>query len=236
MADPPASLEPAPSDEPRSRILAAATRLVAGGGREAATTRAVATAAAVQAPTLYRLFGDKDGLLDAVAEQTLAEFVAAKSRRAPGTDPVDNLRQGWDTYVAFGLANPAVFALMYTRPGRPSRAAAAGMVVLRDRVRCVALAGRLRVTEERAVDLIHAVGTGTVLTLLEKPAVDREGLSAAAWAAVSTAVIDVPLPTQEPGNAGAASALRAGLADLPVLTPGERQLLGELLERIAQTR
>ena len=43
----------------RSRLLEAAARLVVEGGIAALTTRAVAAAASVQAPTLYRLFGDK---------------------------------------------------------------------------------------------------------------------------------------------------------------------------------
>ena len=47
----------------------------------AVTTRAVADAAGVQAPTLYRLFGDKDGLMEAVAEHVMAAFVHAKAER-----------------------------------------------------------------------------------------------------------------------------------------------------------
>ncbi len=234
-----AALHPSPElpsrGDARSRILAAAAELVAAGGSEAATTRAVAAAASVQAPTLYRLFGDKDGLLDAVAEQTLADFVAAKSLRAPASDPVDDLHHGWDTYVAFGLANPAVFALMHGRPGRPSRAAAAGLAVLRDRVRRVALTGRLKVTEEHAAALIHAMGTGTVLVLLETPPADRADFSCAARDAIFTAVIDPLSAILEPSPAGVASALRAGLDSVAVLTSGERQLLSELLERIART-
>ena len=229
-----APLAHAAAGDPRARVLAAATRLVAAGGYEAATTRAVAAAAAVQAPTLYRLFGDKDGLLDAVAEQTLADFVAAKARREPGPDPAENLREGFDTYVAFGLAHPAVFALMYARPGRSSAAAAVGLAVLRERVRRVALSGRLRVSEERAVDLIHAIGTGVVLALLEASPEDRAGLSDAAREAVFAAVIDPASPARPPGPAGAASALRASLDALTVLTPGESRLLAEWLERIAR--
>jgi AcrR family transcriptional regulator len=78
--------------------------LIAAGGREAANTRAVAADAAVQAPTIYRLFGDKRGLLDAVAEASLAHCVAEKSTRRPLADPVRDLREGWDLHVAFGLA------------------------------------------------------------------------------------------------------------------------------------
>src|SRR6478735_1483558 len=88
----------------RERILQAAAKLIAEGGRDAATTRAVAAAAAVQAPTIYRLFGDKSGLLDAVAEQAMAAYVAKKSATRPDPDPMTDLRRGWDDYVAFCLA------------------------------------------------------------------------------------------------------------------------------------
>ncbi|MBC8122483.1 MAG: TetR family transcriptional regulator, partial [Gemmatimonadaceae bacterium] len=57
--------EAARVDDVRARIVVAAAGLIDSGGRDAATTRAVAAAAAVQAPTIYRLFGDKRGLLDA---------------------------------------------------------------------------------------------------------------------------------------------------------------------------
>ena len=51
----------------RARILRAATELLATGGRDAVTTRAVSAAAGVQPPTIYRHFGDMQGLFEAVA-------------------------------------------------------------------------------------------------------------------------------------------------------------------------
>ncbi|WP_246725556.1 TetR/AcrR family transcriptional regulator [Beijerinckia sp. L45] len=213
--------------------MAAAAGLLAAGGADAATTRAVADAAGVQAPTIYRLFGDKQGLLEAVAEQTLADYVDSKARRLPEADPVTDLRAGCDAHVAFGLANPAISALINAPQGRASRAAQAGVSVLRERVRRVAQTGRLRVSEERAVDLLHAMGTGTVLALLQKPAGERDGLAETAREAVFAAILDEQSPAVPSGMAGMASALRAGLDDLAVLTPGERHLLSELLHRIA---
>lgn len=47
-----------------------------------------------------------------------------------------------------------------------SAATAAGIEVLRSRMHRVAVAGRLRVTEGLAIQLIHAAGTGAVLALL----------------------------------------------------------------------
>ena len=220
----------------RERILAAAMVLVASGGSESATTRAVAAAAGVQAPTLYRLFGDKDGLLAAVAEQVMADYVASKDRAAAEADPVLELRRGWDDYIGFGLSHPAVFALINgsMKPG-PSSAAAAGLAVLARRVHRVARAGRLRVLEEHAVDLIHACGTGTVLALIAKPPVSRDQFSIAAREAVMASILDEPRP-EASGVAAMAMGLRARLADVPGLTPGERHLMDELLQRIARNR
>ncbi len=248
MADPNSTPDTALADasaeahgeDVRARILAAAARLIADGGRDAATTRAVAAAAAVQAPTIYRLFGDKRGLLDAVAEHAMAAFVAEKAARAPDPDPVQELRDGWDQYVGFGLAHPGLFAIMsgdppadpQTRPRSP--AAAAGLDVLRRRIRAIARAGRLRTSEERAVALVHAAGVGTVLTLLEEPPERRDpGLSAAAREAIVAAITGESSAPTDAGPRGAAATLRASLDGTGALTPGERHLLAELLDRIA---
>ncbi|WP_425147783.1 TetR/AcrR family transcriptional regulator [Deinococcus sp.] len=221
----------------RTRILVAATRLLASQGQDALTTRAVAAAAGVQAPALYRLFGDKRSLLDAVAEYGFLSYLNEKQLRVPGPDPLENLRAGWDLHVDFGLSNPALFAVMSgnRRSGVQSPAAAAGLEHLGRRIRDLAVAGRLRVSEQRAADLMRAAGLGTVLTLLEMPADRRDlGLSALAREAVIAAIVTDPLPVQASGMAGAAVALRATLPDDGVLTPGERSLLNEWLERLAQ--
>ncbi len=223
-------------DDVRVRIIEAAAGLIASGGRDAATTRAVAAAAGVQAPTIYRLFGDKRGLLDAVAEHGLGAYIAEKSAREPHPDPVQDLRDGWDMHVEFGLANPELFAIMSSdpHPPSPSTAFAAGLNILRRRIRNIALAGRLRVSEERAVALVQSMGTGTVLTLLRTPEQRRDaGLSAAAREAVIAAITGHPVAPSNPGPGGAASALRSSLDWTHVLTAGERHLLEELLDRIA---
>lgn len=226
----------AAEDDVRARIVAAAFGLIASGGRDAATTRAVAAAAGVQAPAIYRLFGDKRGLLDAVAEYGLATYVAEKSVRGPHPDPVRDLRDGWDLHVAFGLANPGLFAIMSgdPHPDPRSPAAAAGMDILRGKIRNLALAGRLRVSEARAVDLLRSMCVGTVLTLLGQPEERRDpGLSATAREAVLAAITGGPRKPADSRPRAAAVALRACLKRTPVLTAGERHLLEELLDRIA---
>ncbi len=228
--------DPAQADDARARIIVAATGLIASGGRDAATTRAVAAAAGVQAPTIYRLFGDKRGLLDAVAEHGLAAYVAGKGLREPHPDPVQDLRDGWDMHVAFGLAHPGLFGIMAgdPHPRPPSPVAAAGLYVLWRRIRAIALAGRLRTSEERAVALLQSAGTGTVLTLLGQPPGKRDaGLSVAAREAVVAAITSDAAAPSAPGSSGLAAALRASLDQTSVLSGGERHLLEELLDRIA---
>lgn len=221
----------------RARVLDAASKLIASGGVAALTTRAVALAACVQAPTLYRLFGEKRGLLNAVAEHGLAAFVAQKVVAEPHPDPVQNLRDAWDSYVAFGLANPAVFAIMNEvgAPASASPATLAGISVLRERVRRVAQAGRLGVPVERAVALIHAAGVGTVATLLATSMEARDPqLAPSARDAVLAAILsEMPIRQGDAGIAPLAIALGARLDDARDLTPGERLLLVELLDRLS---
>jgi AcrR family transcriptional regulator len=124
-----ATQDTASRDEVRLGIVTAASRLLREEGANAVTTRAVAQAAGVQAPTIYRLFGDKNGLIDAVAEHVMATYVAAKSAvvQAAEGDPVADLRFGWRVHIEFGLANPELYALIAGRgTGGPSPRTATG--------------------------------------------------------------------------------------------------------------
>jgi len=203
------------------------------------TTRGVADAAGVQAPAIYRLFGDKDGLLDAVAEHVMATYVLAKAAvveaaSAENVDPLQDLRAGWDTQVDFGLANPALFRLL-SDPDRvlPSPAARSGRRVLESRVHRVAVTGRLRVAERRAVDLIQAAGIGTIQTLLATPAQQRDaGLAESMYDAVLRQILtDAPAPAENRPTA-AAVAFRAVAPQLDMLSDAEQKLLAEWLDRV----
>jgi hypothetical protein len=95
-------------------------------------------------------------------------------------------------------------------------------------VQRVAAIGRLRVPERRAVELVHAAGTGVVLTLLALPAQHRDPALADAMydAAARAALTELPA-FPEPGTTATAVALRAVVPDLPMLTDAERSLLSE---------
>lgn len=229
----------------RERIIQAAIDLLATGGREAVSTRAVSAAAGVQPPTIYRQFGDMQGLLDTVAARGFAMYIESKVRREPESDPVDDLRAGWDLHIAFGLANPAIYGLLYgnPRPDAQPPAAREAAVLLRALVQRVAAAGRLRVEADRAAAISHAAGIGVTLSLLALRPEDRDPhLSEMTREAVLAAIT-----TDEPiGAAGAETsgsrltalsvALTAVLADGQGdrLTPAEHGLLLEWLDRLSE--
>ncbi|MBR7825721.1 TetR/AcrR family transcriptional regulator [Actinospica sp. MGRD01-02] len=226
----------------RERIVDAAAALLSEGGQAAVTTRAVAERAGVQAPAIYRLFGDKDGLLDAVTEHVMTGFATAKAAAVAGSgrvDPVEDLRLGWDMTIDFGLANPDLYVLL-SDPARGQRSAAtqAGIRLLAERVHRVALTGRLRVSEEDAVELIHAAGTGAILTILGRPAAQRDRrLADSMFDAVLHRILaaaDAPRDATKANAIAPAVALRAHTEQVHALSPGERALLAEWLERIIE--
>lgn len=225
-------------NDTRSTIVDVAARLLREQGPAAVTTRGVAEGAGVQAPTIYRLFGDKDGLLEAVAEHVMATYVSAKAAiveaaSAEDVDPLEDLRAGWQMYIDFGIVNPTLFALL-SDPGRAlrSRTAQSGKHVLESRVHRVAVTGRLRVSEQRAVDLIHAAGTGAVLTLLSTPPEHRDpGLADDLFDAVLRRIVTDAPEIPESGPMASTVALRAIAPRLDMLSDAERQLLFEWLDR-----
>ncbi|MEU8223845.1 TetR/AcrR family transcriptional regulator [Kribbella sp. NPDC048915] len=240
-------------DRMRAQIVEVAAGLLATGGRDAVSTRAVAAAAGTQAPTIYRLFGDKDGLLAAVLEYGFATYLAGKPPLDPTADPIADLRSGWELHIEFGLTNPALFLLMYadTQPGKRPAAAEAGLDILRTRIRNIAAAGRLRVDVDLAAEMVQAAGSGAVLALLAVPADQRDPrLPDAMFEAVITTITmdanstdtsttgtsttgtNTARATRTAGVIAAANALQAHLPQLDELTDGERHLLDEWLTRI----
>ena len=238
-----------PTPDARTRIVRAATKLLATGGRNAVTTRAVSAAAGVQAPTIYRHFGDMQGLFEAVARETLATYAREKASRPLTNDPVEDLRRAWDLHIAFGLAHPDAYALLYSAPSvaayRP--VIDEGVALLQGLVARIAEAGRLRVDVAHATDLIHAAGTGITITLAATPPEERDPRLAETMREALLAGITVhsaEAPDEATGAAPAAErvavhavALRALLTDAPnALSPAERQLLGDWLDRLATSR
>ncbi|WP_428965499.1 TetR/AcrR family transcriptional regulator [Micromonospora fluostatini] len=229
-----------PAGSSRDRIVRAAATLLAEGGREAVTTRAVGRAAGVQAPTIYRQFGDMPGLLDAAVSYRLAAYLHAESAGDLTGDPVDDLRRGWDVQVGFGLAEPACHALMYGDPTRTPTAARVAADILHQLVHRVAEAGRLRAGVAEATGMLHAAAGGVTLALI-RAAPDRRdpALSTRTREALLASLVTDSVAARAVSAAADpvrhAIALRTALPHLPGdLTPAERALLTEWLDRLTR--
>jgi AcrR family transcriptional regulator len=224
----------------RTKIIEAAAQLLHDGGARAVTTRAVAERAGFQLPTIYRLFGDKEGLIRAVAEAAMETYSNAKAAAADDhLSPVEALRVAWRRHIDFGLANPELYVMLgaYSHP-QPSPATVAGIQVLRRHVARMASAGLLVVSEQRAVEMIHATGNGTVLALIAQPAPDRDlGLAEAVFDAVIAAISSHHAPDNSTQHDTLTALVRIGavIDELAPLTDNERRLLSEWIRRCITT-
>ncbi|MGW5652667.1 TetR/AcrR family transcriptional regulator [Streptomyces humi] len=229
----------------RQRIVLAAASLLEEGGLEAVSTRAVAARAGVPAPSIFRIFGDKDGLLEAVAEHGFRRYLEIKAELFTGDDPVQALRDAWDLHISFGLEHPAYYTLVYgqVRPGHVPETGRRAADDLRRMVTRVAAAGRLRMSVERATEVMHSTGVGTILTLIGHP--ERERDLRNAREAREMVINTLTLPPADPaergpvatgaGVAAPAMALLAAVGEdgTAPLSTGERILLLEWLNRLA---
>lgn len=223
----------------RRRIVDAAMRLLESEGRDAVTTRAVSAAAGVQPPTIYRLFTDMGGLLEAVAEAGFEEYLARKRDLGLTDDPVADLHAGWDLHVQFGLDYPAHYLLMYGRPeqDRAIPAVEEGMSRLRGLVERIAAAGRLTVGVEDAVAMVHSACVGTALGLIGTPPGERDLERSRRLREAVIGAFTGQAPSGTGDLAQRAVGLKAALGQSDgVLSAGEHALLDELLDRLAGHR
>jgi AcrR family transcriptional regulator len=228
---------------PQERILQAALQLLEAGGVDAVSSRAVSAAADVQPPTIYRHFGDMQGLLDAVAVAGFTAYFQVKGARASLSDPVEELRAGWNLHVEFGLTHPHLYTAMHRTPqlSAASPAALEGAAMLRSLMQRVAEAGRLGVSVDRAAAMVHAACKGVTLSLLGSSAPDS-GLSEQLREAVFKAVLvpEMGLASTSARSAGQHATAHAVslVALLPNVTSplseAEQALLIEWLGRLTQ--
>jgi len=223
----------------RQQILEAAAGILEREGVHAVSTRSVAAAAGIRAASLYQFFEDKDGLLAALAVHAFDLYLTEKQALDRTTDPVADMRLGWDLHVEFGLTHPALYLLMFgtSAPGRRPPATDQARVLLMGYLDRVAAAGRLRVPPPLAADLVVAAITGVVTTLIGTPAGDRDPeLSTRTRELLVDALVADAGVAAEPGLAPLALALDAAVAgreDLP-LRPVETALLRDWLDRLAR--
>ncbi|OYO18186.1 TetR family transcriptional regulator [Enemella evansiae] len=215
----------------RSRLLNAAADLIAASPGEEVSLRAVCDAAGVKMPTLYHFFGSKQGLIDAVIERGFDMYLGAKAAAESSGDPIQDLRAGWDSHVAFGLANPGFYTLMYgkVRPGYSPAAQARASDMLRAITRQAADQGRLVVSAEQAAAHVLVTNIGVTLRQIVLARADRKlsvGVREGAIAAITGSA------RSEDPQVATRSLIERAAANPEVLGPVETRLFIEWAQRL----
>lgn len=222
----------------RSAVIAASAELLAHSPSGDISTRAVCEAAGVQQPVIYRLFGDKDGLLAATVDHVWDEYLRMKRAAKQSADAVDDLRSGWDSHVAFALAHPNAYRLLFGS-GAVDKAESAdeAMRLLRMVLERVAAQGQLRLDPTVAAQVVMAANTGVALALILRPALYPDlALSATVRDIVHRSILSGTAAAVDAGESGriAAITLQGAIPALPsaLFTEREAGLLDEWLGRI----
>jgi AcrR family transcriptional regulator len=100
----------------RAALVAAAEDLVAAGGPPALSVRAVAHAVDTTTRAVYSLFGSKDGLVDALAEQAF-RYLGDGLAETPETDDpaADLVELGATMYRRFVRDHPSLYRIAFQR-------------------------------------------------------------------------------------------------------------------------
>lgn len=230
----------------RGKLLEAAVQLVEQNPGDDVSLRAVCAKVGVRLPTLYHFFGSKEGLLDAVRTEGFELYLAAKRSLPVQADPVQVLREGWDGHVAFGLAHPGLYLLMYgqTRPGELSNAHEQVAQVLLEQTQVAMSRGVLRISATLAAEQIMAAVTGVTLAQIGSGA-DPELSQGLREAVLSAIVVPASMTLPESGAEGPGPATTepdvrdvAGLLvqllpdELGPFSPAELAMLRVWLERL----
>jgi AcrR family transcriptional regulator len=226
--------------ETRDRLLLAAAQLMDKAGGTSVSTRAICQRAGVEAPTLYHHFGSKQHLIDAVIRHGFMQYLEPQPVGDTTLDPIEAIRLGWDHHVRFGLDNPRFYALLYgnVERGRPCAITAPALAQLTKLLLAAASVGRLRVAPADAAAQLLAANVGVTLSLIAQPEgstdltlSDRVREAALAGVLAQDEATNNASPSD--ARASAAVVLATTLDEAAVLSPGERALLSELLNRLA---
>src|SRR6266404_2498545 len=232
----------------RTRIVEAASGLLACSADADISTRAVCEAAGVTAPTLYHHFGDKEGLLAAIVDFGWAAFLESKRTTAAAvhTHVADDIRAGWDNHLAFARENPNFYKLMWSPVVSASSAAfREAFQMLYDRLELGAGRGQLRVSVETGARMVMSAATGAALSAISQPELFDDSafatqLREAVIAAVTVGEERPPVgkrcvrATSEPSLATTAATLESKLAveETPLTAP-ETALIRQWLSTLA---
>ena len=105
---------PTPAKTSRDELVGIALSLIEAGGADAATISAVATAAGVKGPSLYKHFTDRDALLRAVEIAVLYELEATLRRQTKGSTARERMWSMAHAYRRWGKRHPHRYGMIYS--------------------------------------------------------------------------------------------------------------------------
>jgi AcrR family transcriptional regulator len=235
------------TDTVKTRILEAASELLARSADADVSTRAVGEAAGVTSPTLYHHFGDKEGLLAAAVDFGWAAFLESKRTTAAVVHAhvADDIRAGWDNHLEFARENPNFYKLMWSPAvSADSAAFREAFQMLYDRLQLGASRGQLRLSAETGARVVMSAVTGAALSAISQPDLFADPAFTTHLREAVIAAVAVPPdkpPRKRPAGdkgaptiATAAATLKSKLAveDTPLTAP-ERALMEQWLATLA---
>ena len=162
-------------DATRARILDAAWDLARRDGLAAITLREVARRVGMRAPSLYTYFGSKNAMYDAMYADGARQLAETLAGRPQADDPRETLRGRMRLFIAFCVANPVRYQMIFERPVPGFEPAPQSF-----QITAAALAGTRADTAaagaagEPALDMFRALITGLVsLQVANDPGGDR---------------------------------------------------------------
>ena len=125
-----------PGPERRDRILTAAIDAFASRGYDAASVSQIATAAGITKPVLYRHFGDKDGLYEALAQRYVDELARELEPVADVADARGRLARTIEAYLSYVEREPERYRFLLGTGERQQTAHVLAEFRRRDVARC----------------------------------------------------------------------------------------------------
>jgi AcrR family transcriptional regulator len=157
-------------DELRARLIAVAGELLVTRGADSLTVRRIATEAGCATTVVYTMFGNKDGLAEALYLEGFERFRRRLAAVPRHPDPLEYLTSLGPAYREACLAEPGFYSVMFEKaipgfePSERARTLARAAVNILDRaiVDCIA-AGYLVPTQPRKIaDCLWAAAQGAV--------------------------------------------------------------------------
>ncbi|MFC4115993.1 TetR/AcrR family transcriptional regulator [Nonomuraea zeae] len=162
--------ERASHDELRSRLLDVAVNLLESDGPESLTMRRIAAEAGCTTTVIYTMFGNREGLAEALYLEGFERFRRFLEAVPPRRNALEHLTALGPAYRAACLAEPGYYSLMFERaipgfePSERARTLARAALNILDRViaDCIS-AGYLIPTQPRKIaDALWAAAQGAI--------------------------------------------------------------------------